>query len=47
MFNSQLAGQQILIENATLEIVETYTYLGHTISANQPHEKGTRRIRMG
>ncbi len=48
MFNNQLAGQQIMIENETLERVEEYTFLGQTVSANTAHDKEImRRIGMG
>ena len=34
MFNKNLAPQQILVDNSTLEQVDEYIYLGQLISSN-------------
>ncbi len=39
MVNNQLAGQQIMIYNETLEREEEYIYLGYTVSANPAHDR--------
>ncbi len=43
MFNNQLAGQQIMIGNETLERVEEYIYLGEAVSANPAHDREIKR----
>ncbi len=46
MFNNQLAGQQIMIGNETLERVEEYIYYGQTVGANPAHDKEIKK-KMG
>ncbi len=43
MYNKHLIGQQIMIGNKALKLVEEYTYLGQMVSANPAHEKEIRR----
>ncbi len=48
MFSNQMARQQIMIFNETLERVEEYVYLGQTVSANPAQDREMkRRISMG
>ncbi len=47
MFNNQLAGQQIIIGNETVERVKEYIYLGQAISANSAQDTEIKRISMG
>ncbi len=43
MYNKHLIGQQTMIGNEALELVEEYTYLGQMVSTNPAHEKEIRR----
>ncbi len=47
MYNKHLIGQQIMVGNEALELVEEYTYLRQMVSAYPAHEKEIRRIGMG
>ncbi len=48
MYNKHLIGQEIMIGNGALKLVDEYTYLGQMVSANPEHEKEFRRgIGMG